>query len=559
MFDEIDSINFGIYSSEEIKQLAVCEIDSAKLINEGYNHNTVYDTRLGVLENNKICDTCGKDAWNCVSHFGFISLNEPIINPMFTKYVVSFLKCFCIKCFKILITNEQVEFYGWKNIYNMKRLNKIVEKIEKTNICNNCQQQQPAIKYSALDNIFSMSYKHKKEKITVELSVSDIQRTFENATCEDIKTLGFDPTMLHPKNFVMTVFPVLPIAVRPYTMFGTVCNDDDLSYQLSEIIKANNHLKKSNNVLETQKYLQCLYFKISTFYNNTNNRAKYQTNGKAIKGLKERLTGKEGIVRNVLIAKRCEQTARTVIGPESTLKMNQVAIPTIVASNLTTSVRVNNFNINNLNKLLDEGKINNVITTMNNDNNKLEKHCLTTDNKDNIIKLLELGKVNYIVTKDKRKIQCKSNTKNIINFIKKHNNPHLIIDYVITDFSTTNIHVKNYTNYRGTVLHHGDIIIRNNIEIEVKNEKETLQPGDKLKRNNKIINDIKYPIEHRKYKLYIGDICEKQLMNKDIVLINRQPTLFEGGMQAAEVVVSEGKTIRFNLALCKQFNADFDG
>jgi DNA-directed RNA polymerase beta' subunit len=30
-------------------------------------------------------------------------------------------------------------------------------------------------------------------------------------------------------------------------------------------------------------------------------------------------------------------------------------------------------------------------------------------------------------------------------------------------------------------------------------------------------------------------------------------------MLGMEVVVREGKTIRFNLAVCKSFNADFDG
>lgn len=38
-----------------------------------------------------------------------------------------------------------------------------------------------------------------------------------------------------------------------------------------------------------------------------------------------------------------------------------------------------------------------------------------------------------------------------------------------------------------------------------------------------------------------------------------QPTLHAGSMQAMQVVIKPYKTFRFNLAICKQFNSDFDG
>ena len=35
--------------------------------------------------------------------------------------------------------------------------------------------------------------------------------------------------------------------------------------------------------------------------------------------------------------------------------------------------------------------------------------------------------------------------------------------------------------------------------------------------------------------------------------------LHEGSMLAQEIVIRKGKTLRFNLAIAKSFNADFDG
>ena len=102
---EIDEITFGIYSSEEIRELSVCKVDSSKICSTDKNtgYSTVYDPRMGTIENGKLCETCGGTAWNCPGHFGHIDLNEPIVHPLHYKRVVDFLRCFCIKCFKFRI------------------------------------------------------------------------------------------------------------------------------------------------------------------------------------------------------------------------------------------------------------------------------------------------------------------------------------------------------------------------------------------------------------------------------------------------------------------------
>ena len=91
------------------------------------------------------------------------------------------------------------------------------------------------------------------------------------------------------------------------------------------------------------------------------------------------------------------------------------------------------------------------------------------------------------------------------------------------------INIHHHIFNRGTRLNHGDIIIRKDektgeeFEFENNNGKEILKHGDKLKRNGELIKNIKYP-EKRIYHLNVGDICERQLQNGDIVLLNRQPT-----------------------------------
>ncbi|HHD16841.1 MAG TPA: DNA-directed RNA polymerase subunit A' [Euryarchaeota archaeon] len=60
-------------------------------------------------------------------------------------------------------------------------------------------------------------------------------------------------------------------------------------------------------------------------------------------------------------------------------------------------------------------------------------------------------------------------------------------------------------------------------------------------------------------KLQVGYIVERHLMDGDIVLFNRQPSLHRMSMMAHEVRVMDGKTFRLNLPDCPPYNADFDG
>ena len=192
--------------------------------------------------------------------------------------------------------------------------------------------------------------------------------------------------------------------------------------------------------------------------------------------------------------KRCEQTGRTVIGPDPTLRLSQVAVPPQFAKNLTKREYVNKYNIEKLTKLVNDGKANFIWTT----------------------KTLKDG-----------------STKRV----------HLNLKWALYN--------------KGTELLYGDLVIRKyGEEVEVKEDKVVLQQGDQVMRNGEFL-DVKYPTR-KKITLKLGDIVERHLHNGDILILNRQPTLHKGGMLGKEVVVRSGKTLRINLASCKSFNADFD-
>jgi DNA-directed RNA polymerase beta' subunit len=299
---EIASITFGVYSNEEILKLSVAEINNTKLNGEA---GSVYDGRMGVIENGgKVCLTCNMTAKFCNGHQGHIQLNEPILHPLFYKEIRDYLASFCIKCFRLLLTPEQIQLNGFSKIKT-----KLFLKDKKVEECGHCDSPQPDFKYSPTDNSISMIYKQKGlNKISIVLSVDEIRNTFNHIIDEDLLLIDCNPKLVHPKNFIMSVFPVLPPCSRPFVIAdGNYC-DDDLTNQILEIIKANNHLAKDDVIMsetKRQKYLQSLKFRITTFYNNSSGKAKHSTSGRKIKGLKERLTGKSGQIRNNLMGKRC--------------------------------------------------------------------------------------------------------------------------------------------------------------------------------------------------------------------------------------------------------------
>lgn len=289
---DVDCIEFGVFSADEIRNMSVCKVDSSETTGPG----SVYDERMGcITDTNEPCVTCGlkKECWG---HFGYIEMTEPVLHPLYYKMIATFLKCFCKQCHRLLLTEEQIELAGLMKLKNIRRFNKLLEKLEKIDICSHCSAPQPKVIYKSKDATISMEYKHKKgeNKISIVMEVEDVKKIFDNITDDDVRKVGIDPSRIHPRNLVLTVFPVIPPCSRPYVIAdGNIC-DDDLTYQLLEIVKVNNMLADpKTDPRKRQKLVNTFRFRIATMFDNSKGKAKHPTDNRALKGLKERLAGKK--------------------------------------------------------------------------------------------------------------------------------------------------------------------------------------------------------------------------------------------------------------------------
>ncbi|TRM83954.1 DNA-directed RNA polymerase subunit A', partial [Sulfolobus sp. F3] len=73
--------------------------------------------------------------------------------------------------------------------------------------------------------------------------------------------------------------------------------------------------------------------------------------------------------------------------------------------------------------------------------------------------------------------------------------------------------------------------------------------------------DLRYVKDRKELSstISVGYIVERHLIDGDVVLFNRQPSLHRISMMAHRVKVLKGLTFRLNLLVCPPYNADFDG
>ena len=113
--------------------------------------------------------------------------------------------------------------------------------------------------------------------------LGEISKILTDMCQEDIDVLNIHGC--HPKSCIMHDFPIIPTCARPFLTNKDESFDNDLTCQLSELIKANNLVKKlfSSGMKPNAKDLQRLVFCINTYYDN---RKKEQTfcSGSCIRG-----------------------------------------------------------------------------------------------------------------------------------------------------------------------------------------------------------------------------------------------------------------------------------
>jgi len=163
-----------------------------------------------------------------------------------------------------------------------------------------------------------------------ELSASKVYEIFRRITDDDVIKIGLDPKWSRPEWMLVTILPVPPPHVRPTVMEGDIQSEDDLTFQLTNIVKQNLILESSYQRGDPQHikadFEKLLQTRVTSFFDNERDDSPRETQktGRPLKTLRQRLRGKEGRLRGNLMGKRVDFSARTVITADPNLSIDQV-------------------------------------------------------------------------------------------------------------------------------------------------------------------------------------------------------------------------------------------
>jgi DNA-directed RNA polymerase II subunit RPB1 len=188
---------------------------------------------------------------------------------------------------------------------------------------------------------------------------------FRSISHEDVRIMGLSNDYARPEWMIITVLPVPPPVVRPSVVNGKSSSgqrsEDDLTFKLAEIIRANQNLQRCEQegapdhvVREFEALLQ---YHVATYMDNDiagQPKAMTKSN-RPVKAIRGRLKGKEGRLRQNLMGKRVDFSARTVITGDPNLSLDEVGVPKSTAMILTYPEVVTPYNIDLLQELVDNG------------------------------------------------------------------------------------------------------------------------------------------------------------------------------------------------------------
>ncbi|EMR61390.1 putative dna-directed rna polymerase iii subunit rpc1 protein [Eutypa lata UCREL1] len=377
-------IKFGIQSNQDIVNQGVIEVSDRSMydIERGREptQNGVLDKRLGISSKTAHCATS--------FHIGYL------------RFTITILQNICKDCSRVLLTEPERRMFLKELrrpfIDNMRRVaicKKINEQCRKAKHCPYCgavngqirkigalklvhdkfvaynkstsQKKQPPPSKIEFDNSFATAKKSigdlekHMRKAFEDLNPLRVLNLFKQISPTDCELLGMDPAEGRPEMFLWQYLPAPPVCIRPSVAQEGASNEDDITTRLSDIVFACGLIRAAlqkgttlSTIMEQWEYLQ---LQIAVYVNSDVPGLQASGVAKAMRGFCQRLKGKQGRFRGNLSGKRVDFSGRTVISPDPNLGIDQVAVPLLVAKNLTYPERVHKENIAKLRQCILNG------------------------------------------------------------------------------------------------------------------------------------------------------------------------------------------------------------
>lgn len=328
---------------------------------EGFGIGTINDPRMGVTDMYQACASCSQNNFNCPGHLGFIRLAVPVYHPLFIRIIFHVLKSVCNECGGLLMDEDTLRSKGLLQLSGYDRLRAIAE----ASAGRPCR-----LSYTCHPNpIFLVNRFPETGKIMVldaasgrerELPIETVSKILSSISDQDAQTLGFQ-NGAHPRNLILRNLPVIPPCDRPHIEIeDRGVNQDPITKHYLTILRENQRLKQPDLSENARAQLvRSLTHAIQELIGKTD--GSYATPDKSSKNtisIKQRIQGKEALIRGAMMGKRVNYFGRTVLSADPSLKYGQIALPLEWRSILTRPEVVTPYNQRYLQGLLRSGQVN---------------------------------------------------------------------------------------------------------------------------------------------------------------------------------------------------------
>ncbi|RAK72832.1 DNA-directed RNA polymerase III core subunit RPO31 [Aspergillus fijiensis CBS 313.89] len=402
----IKELKFGVLSNDDIVSQGVVEVSDRKFFDLEHDRAVVangpLDARMGISNKTSTCQTCGGALQVCNGHFGHVRLVLPSFHVGYFKRVITILQEICKECSHILLPEADRRAFlremrrpGLDNLRRMQIAKRINERCKKTRNCEHCGAVNGVVKKAGTSALkithdkfraFNASTSVKKvpppSKIVFDRSFDEARTSnaevekhykkaqddmnalrvlnlFKKISDTDCELLGLDPKEARPEMFLWQFIPAPPVCIRPSVGQDAASTEDDLTAKLGDIVQSNINLKNAllkgapvQTIMECWDYMQ---LQIAVYINSDVPGLNKADLGKPIRGFVQRLKGKQGRFRGNLSGKRVDFSGRTVISPDPNLRVDEVAVPELVAKNMTYPEVVTRYNKEKLQQRVRNG------------------------------------------------------------------------------------------------------------------------------------------------------------------------------------------------------------
>ena len=170
---QLGGIDFGLMDPETYRDISATKVITADTYDDdGYPIDMgLMDPRLGVIDPGLECRTCGQHSGSCPGHFGHIELAAPVIHVGFTTLIRRLLRATCPECGRLTLTEAEMDEFR-EELKRAEELGKDPDTVLKSAVraarkkerCPHCGEPQADIKhekpttYYEVQNVLSGNY-----------------------------------------------------------------------------------------------------------------------------------------------------------------------------------------------------------------------------------------------------------------------------------------------------------------------------------------------------------------------------------------------------------------